>query len=121
MSVRNCKRIYVKLTTDGDYITIWQPVFGGANGLETVVQTGLTSKTFMDGLTITEDEAVVQEGVSTYVKTSVDDVTVTNGTLTAGAVITEAPFVGWRLLADAEDNPGFTTASPLIVGGGEGV
>lgn len=112
MSVRNCKRIYVKLNQLGSYITVWQPVFGSANGLETIVDTGLSSKTFMDGLT-TESE----DGVSTYVKTPDPATPVSAGPgLAAGEPIEEGLFLGWRLIVDGSGNPGFSTAYPLIVG-----
>lgn len=111
--VRNCKRIYVKLNQPGSYLTIWQPVFGGANGLETVVDSGLSSKTFMDGLkTLTED------GVATYVRTPDPDTVVSAGPgLAAGAVIADGnAFAGWRLIVDGNGDAGFSTAYPLTVG-----
>jgi hypothetical protein len=119
MSVRNCKRIYVTLTTPGEYITVWQPIFGQANGLETVVLTGLSSKTFMDGAAVHEGETLVEEGVATYVKTPEAGTSVVNGGFTAGTVI-EAPnaFAGWRLLVDINGDVGFSTSSALVVGGG---
>jgi len=113
MSVRNCKRIFVKLNSEGSYVTIWQPAFGQANGLETVVENGLSSKTFMDGLT-----TVDVDGVATYVKTPDPTTPVINGPdLAAGAVIADGNlFAGWRLIVDTNGDQGFNTAYPLTVG-----
>ena len=113
MSVRSCKRIYVKLNQIGSLITIWQPMFGGANSLETVVDTGLSSKTFMDGM-----KTLTGDGVATYVRTPDAATPVSAGPdLAACTVIADGnPFAGWRLIADTNGDAGFSTAYPLTVG-----
>lgn len=84
----SCKRVVFDIQIPGATITIWQPAFGGASGLETIVTSGLSSKTFMDG-------------VPTYFKvsTSAESFTLKNGLLEAEQVTT-GNYTGWyQLLA----------------------
>jgi len=106
MSVKTCKRILVTINKPGAYVRIWQPAFPPASSMETIVQSGLSSKTFMTD-------------TPTYIQTpfDADDLAVTNGPLfAAGETLIAGDMVGWRLLVDGVAAAGFSTADPLTVG-----